>query len=341
MRRRGGWRNPVVLQPSGVLISLYARNITGTVFGLVRRAGLVPPSASARDAGCRGGRGERPAHRADRRGQDASRLPAQPGRPGTRPSPGPAHAVCQPAEGAGDRHRAEPDAAGPRDGAGHHHRGPHRRHACEPARSAEGRSAASAADDAGKSRRPVVHGRCAGLLRHPVLHRHGRGARTGGHQARRPACPGRGPSAHPRPDGAPGRPVRHCRPSGCDPGLHRRHTADRGRRRGAAGDYDDLAGGAPVLVGPYGSGSRPQGHGADPGRRDNDRLRQYQGAGGADVPGVMEAERHDAADRAASRLAGSGAAAQGRGRHGRGHAARGGRDVVAGSGHRLGAASIR
>ena len=71
-------------------------------------------------------------------------------------------------------------------------------------------------------------------------------------------------------------------------------------------------------------------------RPHDDRVRQHPRAGGADVPGAVEAERADTADRAAPRLAGGRAAPARRGGDGGGQTARRGGDVVAGSRHRLG-----
>ena len=53
---------------------------------------------------------KRPADRADRGRQDAGGLPAEPGRAARGSPRRPAHALCQPAEGARDRHRAQPAA---------------------------------------------------------------------------------------------------------------------------------------------------------------------------------------------------------------------------------------
>ena len=70
--------------------------------------------------------------------------------------------------------------------------------------------------------------------------------------------------------------------------------------------------------------------------RHDDRVRQHARPGGADVPGAVEAERTDAADRAASRLARGGAAPPRRGGDGGRQAACRGGDIVARSRHRLG-----
>ena len=99
---------------------------------------------------------------------------------------------------------------------------------------------------------------------------------------------------------------------------------------------DDAAGGRAVLGRPHGAGGGAGRDGAHPRRRHDDRVRQHARPGGADVPGAVEAERADAADRAASRLAGGGAAPPRRGGDGGGKTARRGGDVVARSRHRLG-----
>ena len=104
----------------------------------------------------------------------------------------------------------------------------------------------------------------------------------------------------------------------------------------AAGTRDDAAGGRTVVGRPHGAGGSARCDGADPRGRHDDRVRQHARPGGADVPGAVEAERADAADRAASRLARGGAAPPRRGGDGGGKAARGGGDIVAGSWHRLG-----
>ena len=91
-------------------------NIAGTLCRVVRPPGLDAAAAPARHAGCGARRRERAADRAHRRRQDAGRVPAHPGRSRRNPSSRPAHAVCQPAEGAGHRHRPQPAAAGGADG---------------------------------------------------------------------------------------------------------------------------------------------------------------------------------------------------------------------------------
>ena len=88
--------------------------------------------------------------------------------------------------------------------------------------------------------------------------------------------------------------------------------------------------------GHMGLDSAPGDPGAHPRRRHDDRVRQHPRAGRTDVPGAVEAERADAADRHASRQPGGGAAPPGRGGDGGRRAARGGGDLVARPRHRLG-----
>ncbi len=89
-------------------------------------------------------------------------------------------------------------------------------------------------------------------------------------------------------------------------------------------------------AGHMGLEAAPEGHGADPRRRHDHRVRQHARPGRADVPGAVAAERADPADRAASRFARGRAASPRRGGNGWRKAPRGGGDVVARSGHRLG-----
>ena len=102
----------IVLLPLNMLICAHGWNNSGTVRQLVRRPGLGPTAAPDGDAGRRPFRRKRPADRPHRRRQDPRRLPAQPDRFSGQPASRPAHDLCQPAEGAGHRHRPQPDPAG-------------------------------------------------------------------------------------------------------------------------------------------------------------------------------------------------------------------------------------
>ena len=104
---------------------------------------------------------------------------------------------------------------------------------------------------------------------------------------------------------------------------------------------DDAARGGAVLVRSHGPGGSAWGDGAHPLRPHDDRVRQHARPGGADVPGAVEAERADTADRAAPRLAGGGAAPARRGGDGVWQTACRCGDVVAGSRASTGPASIR
>ena len=146
------------------------------------------------------------------------------------------------------------------------------------------------ADDTGKPGRAAVDARCAGAVRLVALHRDGRGARDGRHQAWRPTGPRCHAPAEARAEDPVHRPVRHRCASGCDPGLHRRHKPHRDRRRRAARIINDPAGRPAVLVRPYGAGGGAAGHGADPRRRHDDRLCQHPRPGGTGLPGAVEAE---------------------------------------------------
>ena len=180
---------------------------------------------------------------------------------GTRRHP---HALCQSAEGAGDRHRAQPDAAGGGDAPCGLDRDPHRRHAGQPPRTPARRAAEHLADHAGKPGGPAVPAGCAGDLRRPLHRRHGRGARSRRDQARRPVGAVRRAARHARAALPPGRAVGDCRASGSDPCLCRRRASDRGTRRRAARAVDDAAGRRAVVVRPHGPGGGGAGDGADP-----------------------------------------------------------------------------
>ena len=168
-------------------------------------ARLDAARASARAAGEGARRPLGAADRADRGGQDAGRLPADPGgveqpppKPGAaararlrRPRHPPrgraAHALHLAAEGARGRHRAQPGAAGGRDGAADPDRDPHRRHAGLEAPAPAPRPAAYPAHDAGAARAHPRVARCALSLRLAQARRARRAARAGHVEARRSA----------------------------------------------------------------------------------------------------------------------------------------------------------
>ena len=113
---------------------------------------------------------------------------------------GPAHPLCQPAEGARDRHRPQPDApveemapAGP-------HRDPHRRHAAATAAAGSASEPPQhPADHAGKPRAAaLLAGRAAQIFAGSATRGRGRDPRAGRHQARRPARARPGPARHAR-----------------------------------------------------------------------------------------------------------------------------------------------
>ena len=269
-------------------------------------------------------------------GKTLAGLPAHAGGAGRGAACRPPYAVCQPAEGAGDRHRAQPDAPGGGDAARGVDRDPHRRHAGQPPRAPAGRSAEHPADHAGKPGGAAVAAGCAGDVRRPRQRGDGRGARARRHQARRPVGAVRRAADDAGAVVPPRRAVGDGGASGRDPRLCRRRQGDRGAGRRAARTHHDAAGGRTVLGRPHGPGCRAWRDGAHPRGRHDDRVRQHARPGGADVPGAVAAERADAADRAASRLAGGGAAPPRRGGDGGRQAARRGGDLVARSRHRLG-----
>ena len=139
---------------------------------LVRKPRLDAAAAPARAGRARPAGQERAADRADRRRQDAGRLPAVADRAHRAPpqgrGPGPrqgqgraAHALHLAAQGAGDRHPAQSRDADRRDGAADAGRDPDRRHAAEPP-PAPARAAARPADDhAGIAGAAAVLPRCA------------------------------------------------------------------------------------------------------------------------------------------------------------------------------------
>ena len=292
---------------------------------VVRVPGLGAAAAPACGAGGCARRRKRAADRADRRRQDAGRLSAHPGRSGRTPARRPAHALRQPAEGAGRRYRAQPDAAGRRTWSCRQHRHAHRRH--PPASSAVGSARQPPEHPAhhpGKPRRFALAAGRGGHVRGAVRDRHRRGARARRHQARRPT------GAVPRA----ARPRSRRRPaaSACPPPsptappleayVSRRGSrdgaSDRGHRRRAAGYRHDAAGGPAALVRPHGPGRRAGNPGAHPRRRHDHRVRQHARAGRTAVPGTLETERRDAADRHPPRQPRTRAAPARRGGDGRG-----------------------
>ena len=96
----------------------YVAGMTGTLPELFQRwfaaRGWQPRPHQLEVLDGRAGGRKRAADRADRRRQDAGRVSSQPGRAGRGAARGAAHALCQPAEGAGGRYRPQPDAAGRR-----------------------------------------------------------------------------------------------------------------------------------------------------------------------------------------------------------------------------------
>ena len=119
-------------------------------------------------------------------GKTLAGLPAHAGGAGRGAARRHPHAVCQSAEGAGDRHRAQPDAAGGGDAARGVDRDPHRRHAGQSPRAPARRSAEHPADHAGKPGGAAVAAGCTDDVRRPRQRGDGRGARARRHQARRP-----------------------------------------------------------------------------------------------------------------------------------------------------------
>ncbi len=133
-----------------------------------------------------------PADRANRRRQDAGRLPAEPRRPLRAATDvacrgqGHPHPLHLAAEGARRRHRPQPRAAGRRDRPQGAHGNPHRRHLGLQAPAPEAEAAGYIADDAGAGSLVAVGAGCRPFLRRP-RHRHPRRAARAGHlQARRP-----------------------------------------------------------------------------------------------------------------------------------------------------------
>ncbi len=213
-----------------------------------------------------------------------------------------------------------------------------------PPRPAEGAPAQHPADHAGKPGAAAQPDARAGDLRRPALHRGRRDPRPGRHQAGRPAGALPGPAERAGARGAPGRAVGHGRLQGGDRGLcrlRRPGAAGRGGRGRPAGAAKSAERGSRALVRPHGPGLRRRHPGPHPRGRHDHRVRQHPRAGRAAVPGAVEAERRDAADRAAPRQPGHRPAAPGGGRDGARRPARGGGDRPRWTWASTGAASTR
>ncbi len=208
--------------------------IAAAIRPVVRRAGLDAAAAPARHAGRRARRRERAADRADRWRQDAGRVPADPGGVGRDAAHRAAHAVCQSAEGARHRHRAQPDPAGGRDAAAGVDRDPHRRHAGQPPRPPARLAAEHPADHAGEPGGAAVAAGRAGDVRRSGQRGDGRGACARRHQARRSAGAVRRAADDAGARLSPRRSVGDGGASGRDPSLCRRRAGDRGAGRHAA-----------------------------------------------------------------------------------------------------------
>ena len=322
------------------------------------------PAGSPRAAGRRGRTSSRcstrsaaaldAADRADRRRQDARRLPAEPGRAcaqrrDAEQGAGAAHALYLAAEGAGRRRRAQPDGADRGDGAADPHRDAHRRHPRRPAGSASA------------SRPPDIllttPEQLALLLEPPRLRRicsptSTRSSSTSCMRWRRPSAATcwrstwRG-CARWRPGCMTHRPVGDGGAAARAARLSRaaaRATAvieladlvrvER-RRQAATSPSSRSTSRCPGPATPRAMPC-PRSTTAIKAHRLTPRVRQHAHAGGAAVPGAVAHQRGRSADRAAPRLARRRAAPQGRGGDGGRHAARRRRHLDARSRHRLG-----
>uniref|UniRef100_A0A0N4ZDY0 PE-PGRS family protein n=1 Tax=Parastrongyloides trichosuri TaxID=131310 RepID=A0A0N4ZDY0_PARTI len=288
-------------------------NASASVRRLVRRSGLVAAPAPAGDGRCGRGRSARLAGGADRRGQDAGGLSAQPDRPvrtgaATRNGAGlgRSHPLSVAAEGPDDRRRTQSDDAHSRDRAEHPRREPHRRHQTVEEAAPARLPARHPADHAGAVGPVLRLGRGEGLFRRPEMRGAGRGPRHLERQARRPAGAGagavadvraadaaggagRGQASGRRPQGRGGRGVvfraddarRHLRFRRSGVGLpgHRRDRRP-GRARRGQGPEDPLLRRLEIPAGHL-SGRAGAAHGAGPRSLARPALRRAGVAGAA------------------------------------------------------------
>ncbi len=236
----------------------------GAVRGVVRRARLDAAAAPGRAAGEGAGRALGAADRADRRGQDARRFPAEPHRPPRAAEEGPGrrprhpHALHLAAEGARRRHRPQLGSAGRGDAVARAAGDAHRRYLHPQAPPPEAGPARHPADHAGAGGPASLRAGCRPLLRRP---RHGdprRAARARHQQARRP------PVARPRPPQDTG-----AEAEGDRPFRHRRRPRRAEGLAGRAGGEDLLSRARDSTPSPLvgeGSAAKRPGRGGRPAR---------------------------------------------------------------------------
>ncbi len=150
----GGLYTPPMNKPASLAAEAHD-DVLPSLRPLVRLPGLASPRASACARGTRGGGQIRAPDRADRRRQDARRLPPEPPRsrfPRHAEKARAPHALHLALEGARRRREAQPRNAGRRNGPRHLHRDAHRRHAAEPPPAPAPRTARHLDDDAGAAR---------------------------------------------------------------------------------------------------------------------------------------------------------------------------------------------
>ena len=223
------------------------------------------------------------------------------------------------------------------------HRDAHRRHAGLEAPAPAARSARHPAHHAGAARAAARLGRRAVSVRLAQARDPRRAAFAGDVEARRSAVARARAAVHDRAAAYDRRPLgdrrRAGRPAPLSGAADRRRPArrPRARRSGCGARHHHARHRRAAALGrPHRAPRARRNLRADQAPQDDADLRQHAQPGRDDLPAAVGDERRQSGDRAASRLARCRPAAQGRGRDGGRTAARGGRDLVARSRHRLG-----